>query len=211
MLCAPPDSITSASPRRMISVASPIAWLDAAQAVRQFRFGPWALNSDARMPAGTFGSCSISTWGSSIRSPPWENSAGSTSEPLRALHISCMKRPKSCCPSPAPRYTPNRGGSTRSPLMPASRTASVAAAMAKVTLRPHDWNRRASPTQSESRKFRTSAAIFVGNREASKCVIRPMPLPEWRSTFHIASTLLPTGVTTPMPVTTTRRLMLVVQ
>ena len=40
MLCAPPESITSASPRRMISVASPIAWLEAAQAVRQFKIRP---------------------------------------------------------------------------------------------------------------------------------------------------------------------------
>ena len=44
MLWAPPESITSASPRRMISVASPMAWLLAAQAVRQLTFGPWALN-----------------------------------------------------------------------------------------------------------------------------------------------------------------------
>ena len=44
MLCVPPESMTSASPRRMISVASPMAWLLAAQAVRQLRFGPCALN-----------------------------------------------------------------------------------------------------------------------------------------------------------------------
>ena len=56
MLWAPPESMMSASPRRMISVASPIAWLEAAQAVRQFRLGPWALNSDAKTPAGTLGS-----------------------------------------------------------------------------------------------------------------------------------------------------------
>ena len=48
MLCVPPESITSASPRRMISTASPIAWLLAAQAVRQLGFGPWASNRLAR-------------------------------------------------------------------------------------------------------------------------------------------------------------------
>ena len=37
---APPPIITSASPRRRISVASPIAWVLAAQAVRQLKFGP---------------------------------------------------------------------------------------------------------------------------------------------------------------------------
>ena len=44
MLWAPPESMTSASPRRMISVASPTAWLLAAQAVRQLKFGPSAPN-----------------------------------------------------------------------------------------------------------------------------------------------------------------------
>ena len=63
MLCVPPESMTSASPRRMISAASPIAWLLAAQAVRQLRFGPWALNMLARWPAGMFGSCSSSACG----------------------------------------------------------------------------------------------------------------------------------------------------
>ena len=58
MLWVPPESITSASPRRMISVASPMAWLLAAQAVRQLTLGPWASNRPARWPAGMFGSCS---------------------------------------------------------------------------------------------------------------------------------------------------------
>ena len=48
IVCVPPESITSASPRRMISIASPIAWLLAAQAVRQLTLGPWALNRLAR-------------------------------------------------------------------------------------------------------------------------------------------------------------------
>ena len=45
-----------------------------------------------------------------------------------------------------------------------------------------------------------------GKFVASKCVIVPMPLRASHSEFHIASTVLPTGVTQPMPVTTTRRL-----
>ncbi len=43
MLWTPPASITSASPSRINSAASPIAWALAAQAVRQDTFGPRAL------------------------------------------------------------------------------------------------------------------------------------------------------------------------
>ena len=84
MLWAPPESITSASPRRMISVASPTAWLLAAQAVRQLVLGPWALNMPARWPAGMFGSCSSSAIGCSSSSPAWVNWARSSSLPCRA-------------------------------------------------------------------------------------------------------------------------------
>ena len=69
MVCVPPESIRSASPRRMISTASPIAWLLAAQAVRQLMFGPWALKRLARWPAGMLGSCSSSAMGWSISRP----------------------------------------------------------------------------------------------------------------------------------------------
>jgi hypothetical protein len=40
MECAPPASMRSASPRRMISKASPIACVLAAQAVMQLNAGP---------------------------------------------------------------------------------------------------------------------------------------------------------------------------
>ena len=60
IVCAPPPIITSASPRRRISVASPIACVMAAQAVRQFSAGPRAPVSSARCDSGMFGSCSSS-------------------------------------------------------------------------------------------------------------------------------------------------------
>src|SRR5262249_30225406 len=60
MLWVPPESITSASPRRMISTASPIACELAAQAVRQLALGPRAPKRLARWPAGVPGSCSAS-------------------------------------------------------------------------------------------------------------------------------------------------------
>ena len=52
--------MTSASPRRRISVASPIACVLAAHAVRQFSAGPRAPVSSARCDSGMFGSCSSS-------------------------------------------------------------------------------------------------------------------------------------------------------
>ena len=80
--------------------------------------------------------------------------------------------------------------------------------MAKVMLRPENAYFCGSSTYRERSKSLTSAAMRVGNFDASKCVIRPMPLPPARSTSHMASMSFPTGVMTPMPVTTTRRLML---
>ena len=84
MLCVPPEIIASASPRRMISVASPMAWLLAAQAVRQFTFGPWALNRLAICPDGTLGSCSNSDIGDSISRPDLMNFERSSLGPSRA-------------------------------------------------------------------------------------------------------------------------------
>ena len=49
MLCAPPPIMTSASPRRRISVASPIACVLAAQAVRQFIAGPRGAGEKCQM------------------------------------------------------------------------------------------------------------------------------------------------------------------
>ncbi len=104
MLCVPPESITSASPRRMISVASPIAWLLAAQAVRQLAFGPWALNMPARWPAGMFGSCSSSAIGLQ-RFQAGLGELGHVELVGRRARrpSSCVKQSKSCWPSPLPR------------------------------------------------------------------------------------------------------------
>ena len=103
MVCVPPESIRSASPRRMISTASPTAWLLAAHAVRQLTFGPWALNRLARWPAGIFGSCSSSAIGCRVSRPFCVNLATSKrSPPLKPATIISVKRGKSCWPSPLP-------------------------------------------------------------------------------------------------------------
>ena len=50
MLWTPPASITSASPRRISSAASPIAWALAEQAVRHERFGPLRPEGGREVP-----------------------------------------------------------------------------------------------------------------------------------------------------------------
>src|SRR5690242_1294276 len=91
---------------------------------------------------------------------------------------------------------------------PDARTASVAAAIANVMFRPENRYFEVSDTYRDRSKSLTSAAILVGNRLASKCVMYPIPLPPARRTSHIDCTSFPTGVIAPMPVTTTRRLIL---
>src|SRR4029453_17974264 len=55
---------------------------------------------------------------------------------------------------------------------------------------------------------RTSPAMRVGNVLASKCVIGPMPLVPATIARHAVGTSLPTGLTMPSPVITTRRLLI---
>ena len=81
MLWTPPASITSASPRRISSAASPIAWALAAQAVRHDWFGPLAPKTAARCPAGVPGSCSASSSGSRMLCPKPVNFRVSTLPP----------------------------------------------------------------------------------------------------------------------------------
>src|SRR6185312_12610035 len=57
-------------------------------------------------------------------------------------------------------------------------------------------------------KSRTSPAMRVGNVEASKCVIAPMPLFPAVMFAQAVATSLPTGLMMPRPVTTTRRLLM---
>ena len=86
-LCVPPAIMMSASPRRMISADSPIAWPLAAQAVKELKFGPWASNRQARWLAAMCGSRSFSAAGSSNSMPARANSARSNWPPRqRAIH-----------------------------------------------------------------------------------------------------------------------------
>src|SRR5579862_4120669 len=56
-------------------------------------------------------------------------------------------------------------------------------------------------------KSRTWPPMRTGNAETSKRVTGPMPLSPRSTASHADATVLPTGDTTPRPVTTTRRLL----
>ena len=103
MLWVPPASITSASPRRITSAASPIAWALAAHAVWHVAFGPWrrrrppGARPASRAPARPRAS------GGATRSPRLVNRAVSTRPSRLERWTRSTNRPKSCCPSPEPR------------------------------------------------------------------------------------------------------------
>ena len=78
IVCAPPESITSASPRASTAHASPIACVLAAHAVRQLLAGPIAPNSSARCVSGMLGSCSTSLSASNCRSASAAHALAST-------------------------------------------------------------------------------------------------------------------------------------
>ena len=85
----------------------------------------------------------------------------------------------------------------------------LAAPMANFVWRPRFSHTAASSPTSASDQLRTSAEMRVGKLLASKSVVKSTPdLPSLRLA-HSCGTVVPRGVTQPMPVTTTRRLMVI--
>ena len=89
----PPASITSASPRRIVSQASPMAWPPVAQAETIAKFGPRAPVLMATCPAATLG-MPIGMKNGLIRSGP------------RSTLIVMLSMSVPTPPSPVPRMTP---------------------------------------------------------------------------------------------------------
>ena len=89
IVCAPPESITSASPRASTAQASPMACVLAAQAVRQLLAGPIAPNSSARCVSGMLGSCSTSRSASNCRCASSAHRFASTA-PASASHAASV-------------------------------------------------------------------------------------------------------------------------
>src|SRR5438552_4896835 len=114
----------------------------------------------------------------------------------------CCWRSHSIPPIPVAKMIPPR--SARTSGEPASSQASFAEAMAKCT---NLSVRLASfvSSQSDTWKSFTSPASLTGRSEASNRLIGPIPLRPVVRLVQKSSTPVPTGVTGPIPVTTTRR------
>ena len=118
---APPATITSASPRRIISLASPMAWPPVAQADTVVKFGPVIPNWMAIWPAPMLG-MPIGMRNGLIRSGP-----------RRALIVKpSMSVPTP--PSPVPRMTPVRSASS-----PSNRSGSPAWSSASRAATSPNW------------------------------------------------------------------------
>src|SRR5919108_517447 len=110
-------------------------------------------------------------------------------------------------PMPVPMMTPVRHASCSSVIglsIPASRSASTVAAQAKWTYRSLRRTSLRGITSSASNS-RISPATLLATRDGSKPSMRRMPLRPLTIPSQNDSTSLPSGVSAPRPVTTTRR------
>ncbi len=188
---APPAIITSASPRRINPRASPMELVPEAHAVTVHPLGPCTPNR-------------IDTCPEAMLAIIMGIKKGLTPATPRLSKTLCCCSRVSMPPIPDPTHTPTRCRSTIEKSSAASRTACLAAAQAYCTNRSI---RRASLRGIYfcTSKFRTCAAILVGNWLTSKRSIRPMPLFPARRLLQNSSLSRPTGDTTPKPVITTLR------
>ena len=94
----PPATTTSAAPRSIIRMPSPIAWAPVAQAEATLNPGPWTPRRIATAPAAALGIIIGTKFGETPRSPRARNDS----------HCSCsVIRP----PTPVPMITATRSGS----------------------------------------------------------------------------------------------------
>jgi hypothetical protein len=187
---APPARITSACPRRITSAASPIAWLPAAQAVVvQLRGPPRPSSIDT---------CAAAMFAIIIGTSSGERRPGPRSTSTRACSV------KVCRPPTPLAITAPMRASWPLTLRPASASASFAAATpswAKRSIRRADLR----SMYSVGSKSRTSQANLVSYSDTSKSVIGRAPERPSSTDRHTSSGPTPMEVSSPRPVTTTRR------
>src|SRR2546428_6570596 len=190
MASAPPAIMTSASPRWMIFVASPMAWLPVAHAVTTDELGPLAPKRMEIRPDAML-MISMGMKNGETRSGPL------------ALSTSWVSRSVVMPPMPEPTRTPKRVLSTCSRSRPASSTAITAQAMAYLRKGSNFRSSFLSMYLSGSKPL-SSPAMRVGKPVASKRVMGPIPdAPRVRAAQN-SSAVVPVGVTAPTPVMTTR-------
>src|SRR5438067_1683409 len=189
----PPAIITSAAPRRMISNASPIACADAEHAVQVAELGPFAPKRIETWPAARLMIAEGMKNGEILRGPPSSSALCSRSIVVNP-------------PMPDAMNTPTRGASAAVTSSRASSTAYCDAAIAYWMKMSIFLTSFFSMNASGSKPF-TSPAMRVANCDASNLVIGPTPLLPAVNAAQFASVPMPSDDTRPMPVTTTRRVL----
>src|SRR5436309_4530102 len=129
---------------------------------------------------------------------------GETRRTLCAARFKYISSTLEIPPIPTPTMTPVRSGAASGSGRPASSTASSAAPTVYWMKMSIFFKSLRSMKRSGS-KSRTSPATRAGRAEASKRVIGPMPERPATRLSQFASIPMPSGVTRPRPVTTTRR------
>ncbi len=186
----PPARMTSACPRLIVAVPSPIAVDPVAQAETGAQFGPVIPSWIAICPLA------VSTSAEGMKK-------GETRSAPRSRNTRCCSAMVTMPPIAEPTRIPTRVGSNSS--IPASSHASWAAATARRTFRSI---RRASfgGIRADGSNPLTSPAIVTGNSLASNASMNPIPLLPARAASQVEGASSPIGVTAPKPVMTTRRM-----
>ncbi len=188
----PPAIMMSASPRRMISKASPIACADAVHAVQVARLGPRAPKRIETWPAARLMMDAGMKNGEMRRGPPFISSMCSRSMVWKPPIPEAMNTPT---PSAIAGVTFSR----------ASSTANCAAASAN-WMKTSIFLTSFLSTNCRGSNPLTSPAMRAEYCDASKRVIGPMPLRPARRASQFACVPMASGDTSPTPVTTTRLL-----
>src|SRR5262249_23624687 len=177
----------------MISKASPMACADAEQAVQVAELGPLAPKRIDTWPAARLMMAEGMKNGEILRGPPSSSALCSRSMVVNP-------------PIPDALNTPMGGGSCG---VTSSRESSIANCDAAIAY----WMKMSifltsffSMNASGSKPL-TSPAMRVANCDASNLVIVPMPLRPAVSAAQLASVPIPSDETRPIPVTTTRRVL----
>ena len=186
----PPAIMTSATPRRMISNASPMACAEAEQAVHVAELGPLAPYRIETWPAARLMMAEGIKKGEILRGPPSSSALCSRSIVVNP-------------PIPDAMNTPTRGAISGVTSSPASSTANCDAAIA-YWMKTSIFLTSLRSTNRSGSKFFTSPAMRVANCDASNLVIIPMPLHPAQTAAQLVSVPIPSDDTRPMPVTTTR-------
>ena len=206
MHSAPPASARSTVERRIARYASPIACADEVHAVWIVAVGPSMPKRPASRDARYWGHPRNERSRPTRRANSVTNPDGVTRPSADRLAYAIAPSSRRSCRSPlVPTNTPARGD-PRAGRAPAAATAPPAARTPTTVPRGSQASSPASARNSSiSAGSASAAATWVGSPAGSKWLMRRTPDVPASAAFQNESRSNPIGVTTPSPVTTTRR------